>query len=250
MKLKFDRIRIDGGTQTRAKLNEQFVAQYRDDIKNGDQFPPVTVFYDGADYWLADGFHRYRAYVENQIFEFEADVRQGSRRDAILYSVRANAEHGLPRTNEDKRRAVTALLGDDEWGLWSDSQIAKACAVSQRFVSGVRGSLRTVSSDANTVKHDTCRKFITKHGTQAVMNTTKIGKKHVSQSPGKVSKKALTPVRGHSTPGPRIIEVSLALDNPEASACGVMSHCSIEFIKPFAEILLSLVNEELQNQEN
>jgi hypothetical protein len=70
--------------------------------------------------------------------EVEADVRQGTRRDAVLYSAGANATHGLRRTNEDKRRAVTVLLEDEEWRGWSDREIARKAGVSNRFVGNVR----------------------------------------------------------------------------------------------------------------
>src|SRR5215207_11626412 len=96
-------IRTDGGTQPRAALNQDRVGEYADDMARGDEFPPVTVFYDGADYWLADGFHRYHARATRHP-DIEAEVRQGTRRDAILFSVGANASHGMRRTNEDKRR--------------------------------------------------------------------------------------------------------------------------------------------------
>jgi len=58
-------------------------------------------------------------------------VYQGTRREAVLYSVGANADHkpALPRSREDKRRAVMTLLQDPEWGKWSNCQIAKACRV-------------------------------------------------------------------------------------------------------------------------
>ena len=57
----------------------------------GVVFPPVIVFHDGADYWLADGFQRLIAAEELGLTEFSADVREGTRRDAILYAVGANA---------------------------------------------------------------------------------------------------------------------------------------------------------------
>lgn len=47
------------------------------------------------------------------------DVRPGSQRDAILYSLGANAAHGRRRTNADKRRAVQRMLSDEEWSRWS-----------------------------------------------------------------------------------------------------------------------------------
>lgn len=50
--------------------------------------------------------------------------------DAILFSAGANAAHGYPRTNQDKRNDVLRLLNDEEWGQWSDREIARACVVS------------------------------------------------------------------------------------------------------------------------
>lgn len=54
-------IRTDGGTQPRARLNEDQVAEYVEAMESGATFPPLVVFHDGAAYWLADGFHRYHA---------------------------------------------------------------------------------------------------------------------------------------------------------------------------------------------
>jgi hypothetical protein len=65
--------------------------------------------------------------------KISADVREGSRRDAILYAVGANASHGLKRTNRDQRNAVMLLLKDPEWGRRQDvrtaDQIAAALAL-------------------------------------------------------------------------------------------------------------------------
>ena len=65
--------------------------------------------------------------------KISADVREGSRRDAILYAVGANASHGLKWTNRDKRNAVMVLLKDPEWGRRQDvrtaDQIAAALAL-------------------------------------------------------------------------------------------------------------------------
>ncbi len=51
-------IRVDGGTQSRVEINNDIVSEYAALIKDGAEFPPVVVFNDGADNWLADGFHR------------------------------------------------------------------------------------------------------------------------------------------------------------------------------------------------
>lgn len=60
--LALDLIQIDGGTQSRATLNDQVVSEYAEAIKGGATFPPIVVFYDGKKHWLADGFHRFHAY--------------------------------------------------------------------------------------------------------------------------------------------------------------------------------------------
>jgi hypothetical protein len=134
-------IRCDGGTQPREAINDATVAEYAERLNEGDTFPPVTVFYDGSDYWLADGFHRMAAHDEAGRGQIEADIRQGSRRDAVLHSTGANANHGMRRTNADKRRAVTVLLEDAEWGGWSDSEISRRCHVSRPFVANLRAEI-------------------------------------------------------------------------------------------------------------
>jgi hypothetical protein len=135
-------IRLDGGTQPRAGIDQAVVADYANDMEaNGAEFPPVQVVYDGEAYWLWDGFHRLHARKRNGLHTAPAIVRQGTRRDAVLLSVGANATHGFRRTNEDKRRAVMALLADEEWGQWSDREIARRCGVSHPFVADLRSKL-------------------------------------------------------------------------------------------------------------
>ncbi len=140
MTLSLESIRRDGGTQPRDSLNEDTVREYAERVEAGDAFPAVTVFFDGAEYWLADGFHRAAAFASVGKAEIEADVRQGTQRDAVLFSVGANAAHGLPRSNADKRRAVLVLLNDPEWSRWSDREVAKRCNVSHTYVREVRRS--------------------------------------------------------------------------------------------------------------
>lgn len=144
-KLLVDAIRRDGGTQPRAAMDGDLVTEYAEAMEAGATFPPVTVYYDGAVYWLADGFHRVMAVERLGWYEIPAEVRQGTRRDAVLASAGANATHGARRTNADKRRAVMALLEDDEWGRWSDREIGRRALVSNRFVSNLRAELLSVN---------------------------------------------------------------------------------------------------------
>lgn len=133
-----DQLRIDGGTQARVAIHEATVAEYADAIGSGAEFPPVIVFFDGTDYWLADGFHRYHGHRRAGAPVIAAEIRNGTQREAVLHSLGSNSTHGLPRNNADKRKAVETLLADPEWREWSDRKIAEACAVGHPFVAAVR----------------------------------------------------------------------------------------------------------------
>ena len=137
-------IRRDPRAQPRARLSPETVEAYRAAMALGEgepawgTFPAVVLYQEGNVYHLADGFHRLAAAEAAGLEQARAEVRAGGLRDAILYSVGANATHGLPRTNEDKRRAVLALLHDGIWSQWSDRAIAQKAAVSHPFVASVR----------------------------------------------------------------------------------------------------------------
>lgn len=186
MKLEIDIIRTDGGTQPRARLNSEIGGEYVAAMERGDTLPPVVVFYDGKDYWLADGFHRLLAATLLGKF-IEAEIIQGTRRDAVLYSVGANADHGLRRTDEDKRRAVEKLLKDEEWGQWSDNEIARRCKVAVSFVGKVRKELKqnndtifenSINQNGRTFTHP-------KTGQPTTMNTANIGKRAPDPAPAR-----------------------------------------------------------------
>src|SRR3546814_16558426 len=81
-KLELSAIRIDGGTQSRSFINEEIVAEYAEAMRANTAFPPVTIFYDGANHWLADGFHRYHATHKAELPDIHADIRSGTRRDS------------------------------------------------------------------------------------------------------------------------------------------------------------------------
>lgn len=170
--LELDQIRIDGGTQSRVELNQETVAEYAQAFTAGATFPPVVAFFDGANYWLADGFHRYFGARDAGESAIDAEIRTGTQRDAVLYSWGANDKHGLPRSNADKRNIVTAILKDEQGRQWSDRDIAKRFGFSNTFVGNIRRSLSTVDSEKPAE-----RTYTTKHGTTAVMNTTNVGKK-------------------------------------------------------------------------
>ena len=82
--IELSKIRIDGGTQTRESLNNDTVKEYAESYKAGAKFPPVSLFFDGSDYWLADGFHRYHGARQAKLKQIHEEVTPGTVRDAIL----------------------------------------------------------------------------------------------------------------------------------------------------------------------
>lgn len=171
-KIKLEKIKVDGDLQVRDKIIEDAVREYADVIRNGGKMPPVTVFFDGKAYHLADGWHRYFAHKQAAFPEIEADVREGTRRDAILYAVSANDKHGLRRTNADKRRAVLVLLEDFEWSEWNNTKIAEVCGVSATFVDKIRKEMNTVTP--------TTRK-VSRGGVEYEMDISKMGKRDLTK---------------------------------------------------------------------
>ena len=126
--------------QTRAALNEDTVQDYADAMERGDRFPAVTVFTDGAEYYLADGFHRVEALRRIGKRAVVAELQEGDFKAALLYALKANSTHGLRRTNADKRHALEMawnarmeLFGGEP----SINLLAETCGVSfstvQRF---------------------------------------------------------------------------------------------------------------------
>lgn len=171
------KIRTDGGTQMRAALDEDTVEQYMEAMRahgGWGEFPAAVIYYDGSQYWLADGFHRVEALRRLDAMEVNvlADVRSGERRDAILHAASANSTHGLRRTHADKRRSVETLLRDSDWSSWSDREIARRCAVGHQLVARVRAEL--ASLDENPVTETEQRTYTTRHGTTATMRTAAI----------------------------------------------------------------------------
>ena len=150
-------IRIDKGTQSRVAISQETVDDYARQMEDGAKFPPVIVFHDGVEYYLADGFHRYFATQKIKSKAIAADVINGTLREAILYSLKANKLHGLRPTVDDKRKSVTLMLLDAEWRLWADREIARHCGVSHVFVAKMR-------KEVAGGEVQTTRKFKTKGG--------------------------------------------------------------------------------------
>ncbi len=159
--------------QPRVETKQEVIDEYAELLLSGVQMPPITVFYDKetGQFYLADGYHRVAAARQAGLAQIYEEIIPGTRRDAILCGLKANAKHGLRRSNADKRRAVLTMLNDAEWAGWSDNAIAKACAVDHKTVAACRPSL----GNSQVSEPATDKTFTTKHGTTATMNTANIG---------------------------------------------------------------------------
>mgnify|MGYP003645218507 CR=1 FL=1 len=139
--IAIDLIRIDAGTQFRAAINQDRVTDYAELFDGSKEWPfdsACEVYFDGLEYYLVDGFHRYHAASRVKRSSLSCIVHSGTQRDAIKYALSANARHGLHRSNEDKRKAVAFVLADSEWSKLSSRAIAEICGVGHVFVGNMR----------------------------------------------------------------------------------------------------------------
>ena len=171
-KLNILTIRTDGGTQPRLELDQELVKDYAEKMRDGAVFPPIVVFNDGSENWLADGFTRYFATKSNGGTSIEAEVRQGTLREAKMYAWKANNKQGRPLTSNDIRGILFAMFADEEYSAWSNNKIAKELDISSMTVGRVRVLFQEQSKQPKQPVS-----YTDKHGNQKTMNTENIGKK-------------------------------------------------------------------------
>jgi hypothetical protein len=147
--LDLNKVRLDGDTQPRAGINTALVSEYAKLYEKGVELPPVVVFFDGVDYWLADGFHRWHARNKTEIEGLSCEIHNGTVEDARWWSYAANQTHGQRRTNADKQKAAKAALLHPKGAGLSDRQIAEYVGVSHSTVAKFRAELEQEGSLAN-----------------------------------------------------------------------------------------------------
>lgn len=169
MEIEIRKIKLKTNTQSRVKIDQNVVDEYAEDLKEGAKFPPIILFKNEKNYYIGDGWHRLYSSKKIGKKTIQADVKPGSIRDAILYSISSNTAHGLRRTNEDKRKSVTMLLEDKEWQQWSDREISRQCCVGNKLVSNIRKEL-------TVFKTQIINKKVKRGGKEYKINTANIGK--------------------------------------------------------------------------
>lgn len=169
-KIKLSDIRIDGGTQARVALNQDVVKEYAEHMREGAEFPAITVFFDGVAYWLADGFHRYFAAKSNAYPELLADVKTGTLDEATLFAFGANGKRGLSMSAEDIRKVIYCMFRHPVWSKWSNAEIARHVGVSKMTVGRVKSTMETKDEPKK-------KKYKDKDGIEREMDTSNLGKK-------------------------------------------------------------------------
>lgn len=148
VKVPIDQIRVDGGTQLRVETDPAVVADYAARMEDGERFPALSVIRDGDNnLWLWDGFHRLAAAKVLVRQKVDVAIKPGTLDDARLLACKANAKHGLQRSQQTKRNQVRAALLNPLTAGWSNGRIASWCEVSAPFVAGIRQAMELTPSE-------------------------------------------------------------------------------------------------------
>jgi len=124
--------------QVRYEANGLVVADYAERYRQKAEMPPIHVFWDeeAKIMYLADGMHRCNAMEMIGRKAIEAEVHLGDYNACLKHALLANSQHGLQRSNEDKRQCIRMAL--KQWPTISNIAIASMCAVDDKTVAVVR----------------------------------------------------------------------------------------------------------------
>lgn len=138
-------------------ISPQHVHELQQALRRGDKFSPVLVWQEvGQDgtptgkFVLLDGRHRIAALREEKrgLTSLPAEVIHGTKAEALMQAAARNTKAALPLTRWQATNAAWAVVrldtepgGDTSYRL-SKSQIARACATSERTVASMRARWR------------------------------------------------------------------------------------------------------------
>lgn len=128
-----DAITLDPELQPRAKISKTVLHEYAQLLVDGVTFPPVVLFATGEQLLLADGFHRYYVHKLLHYDTIRTEIIPGDRRAALLYSLQANARHGLPRSPKDFARAYETAVRNELVAADDPDAVAALLGCSVRY---------------------------------------------------------------------------------------------------------------------
>ncbi len=140
--LAIDLLRTDGETQCRVEVCGETVDNYAELLETRPRwpFPELDIFYDGSDYWVADGFHRLLASHRVGRSSVPCLLHRGTAADARIFGMTANDQHGLRMSRADKRACVEWLFAT--YPRMSQRDAADKAGVGVRTVQRIAADLR------------------------------------------------------------------------------------------------------------
>lgn len=127
---------LDSRLQCRTEVPQAIIDEYRDCWKNQVKFPPVQVYQVDDEFLVTDGFCRVMAATIAGKSRVPCEVHQGTFNDALRAACGANSQHGLRRSNADKKRAATIAITN--FPELSSREIAEICGVSHSYIQAMR----------------------------------------------------------------------------------------------------------------
>lgn len=178
--------------QARKGMDPATEKEYAEAYRLKAVMPAVKVIREGRKNYLWDGWHRVSGAEKAGLKSIEAEVVDGTFRDAMFQAAAANKKHGLRRSDGDKWKAAQILLEDEEWSAWSNVKIAQHCGVSEFLVRKVRKEVEEAKKPKPTPPpeepeadepifvqnedSETEERKAERNGTVYTMNTGNIGK--------------------------------------------------------------------------
>jgi transposase len=173
--LPISSIERDPEMQHRLTPDPGLISEYAALMGDGTEFPPVIVWWDGQSYWLSDGFRRVAAAQLAGLSTVRAEIRTGTRQDALWDSYAANSTHGARRQPAETERVIRlALLHPASAGL-SNVQIAKHLHVAEATVRRWRSRLSSPREE-HTIR------MVTRGGRTYCLSTEGIGRRASQRS--------------------------------------------------------------------
>lgn len=127
---------LDSRLQCRTEVPQAIIDEYREGWKNQAKFPPIQVYQVDDEFLVVDGFCRVMAAASVGKSRVPCEVHDGTFHDALKAACGANAQHGLRRSNADKKRAATIAITN--FPDLSSREIAEICGVSHAYVQSMR----------------------------------------------------------------------------------------------------------------
>ena len=151
-------------------------------------FPPIVVFRERGQLYLADGFHRVEAARAVGYTALAADLRPGGLQGAIEYAEEANLAHGISLSNEDKKNILGRRLARGAWSeQTSNREIGRAFGVSHTTVSRWIAELSEMAQQQGGTNAPVSEKRATASG--ALMDVSGIQKANKKRAPTRLQLK-------------------------------------------------------------